>query len=138
MTEQSHADHAVENGIDLADVRLLVDDFATALAFYRDVVGLRPRVHVEGVYAEFAAGRATLAIYRRDLMAEIVADLSPHANDDRVLFTFDVDDLEATFERLQAGGATVVNPPHDQPVWEIRVAHLRDPAGNLFELDQRR
>jgi lactoylglutathione lyase len=46
--------------------------------------------------------------------------------------------VDATFRELVSKGATVVTEPHDQPTWEIRVAHLRDPDGNLFELDERR
>ena len=46
-------------------------------------------------------------------------------------------DLDATFERLQAGDADVVQEPTDQP-WGVRDCALRDPAGNMiriFEVD---
>jgi lactoylglutathione lyase len=124
----------------LADVRLLAEDFDRCLAFYRDAVGLDVRLHVEGVYAELDGGGTgvTLAVYRRDLMAEALGSTLAPPVGERIVFTFDVDDVDATFTLLVRAGATPVKEPHDQPAWEIRVAHLRDPEGNLFELDQRR
>ena len=42
-------------------------------------------------------------------------------------------DLDATFERLVAGGAEVVQEPTDQP-WGIRDCAFRDPAGNMIRI----
>ena len=44
-----------------------------------------------------------------------------------------VDDVDATLDRLRAGGAAVVAEPEDQP-WGERVARMRDPNGNLVYL----
>jgi uncharacterized glyoxalase superfamily protein PhnB len=44
-------------------------------------------------------------------------------------------DLDATFERLQASGAEVVQEPIDQP-YGIRDCAFRDPAGNHVRLNQ--
>ncbi len=44
-------------------------------------------------------------------------------------------DLDATFERLQAGGAEVVQEPTDQP-YGIRDCSFRDPAGTLIRINQ--
>jgi catechol 2,3-dioxygenase-like lactoylglutathione lyase family enzyme len=46
-------------------------------------------------------------------------------------------DLDATFERLQASGAEVVQEPTDQP-YGVRDCAFRDPAGNLVRIQQRR
>ena len=46
-------------------------------------------------------------------------------------------DLDGTFERLQAGDAEVVQEPTDQP-WGIRDFAVRDPAGNLIRIQERR
>jgi len=43
-------------------------------------------------------------------------------------------DLDATFERLRAGGAEVVQEPTDQP-YGIRDCAIRDPAGNLIRIN---
>ena len=44
-------------------------------------------------------------------------------------------DLEGVFERLQAGGAEVVQEPTDQP-YGIRDCAFRDPAGNMIRINQ--
>jgi catechol 2,3-dioxygenase-like lactoylglutathione lyase family enzyme len=44
-------------------------------------------------------------------------------------------DLEGAFERLQAGGAEVVQEPTDQP-YGIRDCAFRDPAGNLLRISE--
>jgi catechol 2,3-dioxygenase-like lactoylglutathione lyase family enzyme len=46
-------------------------------------------------------------------------------------------DLDATFARLQASDAEVVQEPIDQP-YGIRDCAFRDPAGNLIRIQQRR
>ena len=42
-------------------------------------------------------------------------------------------DIDATFERLQAGDADVVQEPTDQP-WGVRDCAFRDPAGNMIRI----
>jgi uncharacterized glyoxalase superfamily protein PhnB len=44
-------------------------------------------------------------------------------------------DLDAAFERLQAGDAEVVQEPTEQP-YGIRDCSVRDPAGNLIRLQE--
>lgn len=44
-------------------------------------------------------------------------------------------DLDATFARLQAGDAEVVQEPTDQP-YGIRDCAFRDPSGNLIRINQ--
>ena len=46
-------------------------------------------------------------------------------------------DLNATFERLQASDADIVQEPTEQP-WGIRDCAVRDPAGNLIRIAERR
>ncbi len=47
------------------------------------------------------------------------------------------EDLDGTFDRLQAGGAEVVQEPTEQP-YGIRDCAFRDPAGNLIRINQLR
>jgi uncharacterized glyoxalase superfamily protein PhnB len=46
-------------------------------------------------------------------------------------------DLDATFERLQAGDVDVVQEPTDQD-WGSRDCAVRDPAGNMVRIQQQR
>ncbi|WP_320671973.1 VOC family protein [Patulibacter defluvii] len=45
-------------------------------------------------------------------------------------------DVDAAFERIQAGDADVVQEPTDQP-YGVRDFAVRDPAGNLLRVQQR-
>jgi uncharacterized glyoxalase superfamily protein PhnB len=46
-------------------------------------------------------------------------------------------DIDGTFERLQAGDAEVVQEPTDQP-YGVRDCAFRDPAGNLVRIQELR
>jgi predicted enzyme related to lactoylglutathione lyase len=46
-------------------------------------------------------------------------------------------DLDAAFERVQATGADIVQEPMDQP-YGVRDCAVRDPAGNLIRIQERR
>jgi catechol 2,3-dioxygenase-like lactoylglutathione lyase family enzyme len=46
-------------------------------------------------------------------------------------------DLDGAFDRLQAGGAEVVQEPTEQP-YGVRDCAFRDPAGNLIRIQERR
>ena len=128
----------------LTHTRLCVDDLHACVAFYRDVLGLRPKFEIEGsVYAEFETGtpEMTLGLFKHELMQAAVGrkhdDAAANApGGERVVLTFFVPDVDAAFAELKGKGVTVASEPKDQPQWMIRVAHLRDPAGNLIELHQ--
>lgn len=120
----------------LTHVRLLVEDMDRCLRFYRDAVGLDVTLEAEGVYYELAAGDVILALYRRDLMGQMIgAELSPPARSDAVALTFQVNDVDTAAQALKDRGAELVNEPMDYEVAFLRVAHLRDPEGNLIEIN---
>ncbi len=52
-----------------------------------------------------------------------------------VIFT--TDDVDATFERISAAGAEVLQEPVDQP-YGVRDCAFRDPAGNMLRFNQPR
>jgi len=51
------------------------------------------------------------------------------------IITLATTDLDDTFERLQAGGAEVVQEPTKQP-YGVRDCAFRDPAGNLIRINE--
>jgi catechol 2,3-dioxygenase-like lactoylglutathione lyase family enzyme len=122
------------------------DDPDAALAFYRDKLGFEVRndVGYEGmrwitvgppgqpgtsiVLAPPAAYPGITDDERRTI-AEMMAK-GTYAT--ILLATPDVD---ATFERLQAGEVEVVQEPADQP-YGVRDCAVRDPAGNLVRIQQ--
>jgi lactoylglutathione lyase len=126
--------------MELTRVRLLVRDFGRALRFYRDVLGLTPRFGEEaGVYEEFELGRGVLALFDRARMMEALGThasflAEPERVGDSAVICLEVEDVDDEFARLREAGVRFVSEPHDQPTWMVRVAHFRDPEGNLFEL----
>ena len=115
----------------LSQVRLLVDDVAGCFRFLRDDLGLECSFGAEeDDYASFSTGAGTIAVFRRAGQAGVV-DL--RGAGDSALVVLEVDDVDAEVARL---GDAVVQGPVDQPEWGGRVAYLRDPDGNLFELCQ--
>jgi lactoylglutathione lyase len=118
----------------LTHARLLVDDLGPCFRFYRDVVGLEATWGDEdGGYADFDAGGATVALFVRSGM-EGRADL--RAPGDAAMLVFEVEDVDAVAARVREHGVALEGDPHDESEWGIRVAHFRDPAGNLVEVNQ--
>lgn len=119
----------------LSHLRLVVSDaeFDPVVAFYRDVLGLPVAVNAPRTYAEFANAVARLAVATEAVIGAVVGRSAPRAGD-RVVVCLRVDDVDAASAKAVARGAVAVRPPHDEPTWLQRVAHLRDPAGHLVEL----
>ena len=123
-------------------LRLVVaaEDYAAAVAFYRDVLGL-PEVEAisgpDGAHVTILdAGRATLELanpqQRRyiDRVETGREDVAP-----RLRVAFEVDDTAARTAELVAAGATEVAPPTVTP-WRSLNSRLDAPAGlqiTLFE-----
>jgi len=124
----------------LTHVRLLVSDFPACFRFYRDVFGFNVTYGDEDDrYADFEAGDALLALFKRDLMATAVgaSDKPSQAeSQDKVALVFNVANVDSARQELEKRGARFVTKPTDLPGWGIRAAHLRDPDGNLIELYQ--
>jgi lactoylglutathione lyase len=124
--------------LELAQVRLLVGDFATCYRFYVEVLGLKPQSGAtNGPYEKFSptTGSAGIALQDRALMAEVLGELGDAASGHRSLVVLRVDDLDAYCEQIAARGATLLHGP--APMTDrMRVAHLKDPEGNLVELQE--
>ncbi|MFD9910964.1 VOC family protein [Streptomyces sp. NPDC059063] len=124
--------------MELAQVRLLVTDFPACYRFYADVLGLKPQSGAEnGPYEKFspATGSAGIALQSRAMMAELLGELAESATGHRSLVVLRVDDLDAYCARISGRGASLLHGP--APMTDrMRVAHLKDPEGNLVELQE--
>ncbi len=123
--------------MELAQVRLVVTDFTGCFRFYRDVLGLKPQVDDDGgPYAKFSPdeGSAGIALHDRADLEATLPGLAK-ADGDRALIVLKVDDVDAYAAEITARGAILAAGP--AVLWErLRVVHLRDPEGNLIELQQ--
>jgi catechol 2,3-dioxygenase-like lactoylglutathione lyase family enzyme len=121
-----------------------VHDPDEALAFYRDALGLEvrkdvtnggfrwvtvgaPGQDVDIVLSQPHGGRSQT---EGDALLALVTKGSLQAA------IFRADDLDATFERVRASGAEILEEPKDQ-FWGVRDCAVRDPSGNLVRLQQK-
>jgi predicted enzyme related to lactoylglutathione lyase len=124
--------------VELAQVRLLVTDFPRCYRFYAEVLGLEPQSGaVNGPYEKFspASGSAGIALQDRAMMAGILGELGEEPVGHRSLVVLRVDDLDAYCEQTASRGTELVHGPASMTD-RMRVAHLRDPEGNLIELQE--
>ncbi|MGV2919064.1 VOC family protein [Streptomyces alfalfae] len=124
--------------MELAQVRLLVSDFPACYRFYAEVLGLKPQSGAEeGPYEKFSpsAGSAGIALQDRSMMAGLIDELAGAATGHRSLVVLRVDDLDAYCARITGRGAVLAHGP--APMTDrMRVAHLKDPEGNVVELQE--
>jgi predicted enzyme related to lactoylglutathione lyase len=124
--------------MELAQVRLLVTDFAACYRFYADVLGLKPQSGAAaGPYEKFSpvSGSAGIALQDRAMMAQILGELGESVGGHRSLVVLRVDDLDAYCAGITGRGAVLRHGP--APMGDrMRVAHLSDPEGNLVELQE--
>jgi lactoylglutathione lyase len=117
--------------VTFSQVRLLVDDYSACYRFLNDTLGLECTFGCEeDGYASFKAGTGTVAVFRREEQGEVI---ELRAAGDGSLTVLEVDDVDAEAERL---GDAIVGGPVSKAAWGGRVAYVRDPDGNLFELFQ--
>ncbi len=123
-------------------------DPEASLAFYRDVLGFEVRNDVG--YEDMRwitvgpVGQPDTSIVLTPVGADpgvtdeerrTVAEMMAKGTYASLLLA--TPDLDATFERVQAGGAEVVQEPADQP-YGVRDCGIRDPAGNMIRIQERR
>ena len=127
----------------LSQCFVLVHDPDQALAFYRDALGLELRNDVAKgefrwitVGAEAQPGVAVvLTNYLNGSPADQEALSALIAKGALNGVHFHSDDLDASFAKVDASGAEIVQEPTDQP-WGTRDFAVRDPSGNLVRIDQ--
>jgi uncharacterized glyoxalase superfamily protein PhnB len=124
------------------------DDPEAALTFYRDVLGFEVRNDVgkggmrwitvgppdqpgTSIVLDPPAANPGITDDERRTIAEMMAK-GTYAG---ILLA--TEDLDGTFERLQASDVEVMQEPTDQP-WGVRDCAVRDPAGNMIRIQELR
>jgi uncharacterized glyoxalase superfamily protein PhnB len=122
------------------------DDADAAVAFYRDTLGFEVRNDVGyGGMRWITVGPpeqpdTSIVLYPVQATPGITDDERRTITEMMAKGTFSSinlasPNLDAMFDRLQAGDAEVVQEPVDQP-YGIRDCAFRDPAGNLLRIQQ--
>lgn len=118
----------------LYGVRIFVDDYAKARAFYAETLGLPVQWEMaEHDVAGFGVGESGSPTPMFILEEE--APDGPYASliGRFVGVSLEVDDIQATYEALAAKGVSFDAPPEKQ-FWGGVLAHFKDPAGNTLTL----
>jgi uncharacterized glyoxalase superfamily protein PhnB len=122
------------------------NDPAQSLAFYRDALGFEVRKEVEynglhwitvgpadqpdtSIVLHPPAATPGLTEEERRTIVEMMAKGT------YAMIILATADLDAAFDKLQAGGAEVIQEPTDQP-YGVRDCAFRDPAGNHIRINQ--
>jgi catechol 2,3-dioxygenase-like lactoylglutathione lyase family enzyme len=122
---------------------VIVHEPDTALAFYRDTLGLELRSDVpRGEFRWITVGAPSqpevgivLTNYLNGSPADGEAVSALVAKGALNGVHFHTDDLDGTFDKVRDAGAEIVQEPTEQP-WGTRDFALRDPSGNLIRIDQ--
>lgn len=130
--------------ISLKFTHITVNDVDEAIAFYGDGLGL----DVQNDVSSGGHRWVTLGSDAQPGLGIVLSD--PHAGRSQAdgdamqelltkgvlpLWVFRSDDVDATFEKLRASGAEVLQEPMDQD-WGPRDCAFRDPSGNVVRIAQ--
>jgi uncharacterized glyoxalase superfamily protein PhnB len=122
------------------------EDPEESLAFYRDILGFEVRLDVgagtmrwitvgppnqpgTSIVLHPPAADPGITDEERRTIAEMMAKGT------YAIIVLATGDLDATFERLQATGADIVQEPTDQP-YGVRDCAVRDPAGTMIRIQE--
>lgn len=123
---------------------ITVNDVDESIAFYGDALGLE----VQNDVASGGFRWVTLGSRSQPGLGIVLSE--PHAGRSQAdgdtlqelltkgvlpMLVFSTDDIDATFERVRASGAEVLQEPIEQP-WGPRDCAFRDPSGNTVRISQ--
>ena len=132
--------------LSIASAFLPHEDPEASVAFYRDILGFEVRNDVGyGGLRWITVGPidqpgTSLVLYPPGADPGVTDDerrtiVEMMAKGTFGILTLATPDLDGTFDRLQAGGAEVVQEPTEQP-YGIRDCAFRDPSGNLIRVNE--
>jgi catechol 2,3-dioxygenase-like lactoylglutathione lyase family enzyme len=114
---------------------VLARDIHELARFYSDVLRLEPSW--TGPYAEFPSRPGIFSLWAVDAYAQVAGPAAlPTAGTSSVMLEFEVDDVDAEFDRLRSLSQRTIDfilPPTTM-AWGNRSIYLRDPEGNLINL----
>lgn len=122
-----------------AHTRLYVSDIAACAEFYRDILKFKPiTVQIEKGYAEFEiTENMRLSLFSQQEMAEILRTSGKPATancQDTFGLILTVHNMDDIYHELRHANVAFAEPPTQNAEFALKVAYLRDPAGNLIGL----
>ena len=119
--------------------KLVVEDLGAAVAFYRDVFGMRAMHRVSSSEHAYALDEVVMApgedaSGHRLILVTYQERPCPPAG--AAWTGFCVPDMAATLVAVERAGGRIEVPAHDNPAHRVRAAIVADPAGHLIEIIQ--
>lgn len=122
----------------LDGVGLFVDDMATMVRFYRDVLGFEIKEDENAVNVYLIKNGTLFMLYERknfekmtNRKYEYLKDLNGHFEIALYVDTFE--EVDAEYAKAVEKGAQSVLEPTTEP-WGQRTCYIADPEGNLIEI----
>ncbi|WP_369264125.1 VOC family protein [Streptomyces sp. R35] len=113
---------------------LISGDVPALAAFYATL--LSAQVEGDDSFAIISGPGAVLSVFSTAGMEAMAPGSMAHAGSGNFTIEFEVDDVDARYDRLRVGGVRILKPPTTQP-WGRRSMWLRDPDGNIVNFYQR-
>lgn len=117
---------------------LLVEDMATMIRFYRDVLGFEIREPEDTANVYLVKDGTLFLLYGRKDFEKLthqrydyVKGLNGHSEIALYVDTFE--EVDAAFRKAVVNGAKPVLEPETEP-WGQRTCYIADPEGNLIEI----
>ena len=107
---------------------VVVSDMDKSVEFYRDKLGI-PLKFQSPEWTEFQTGVTTLALHGGGVPRSGPPTGDPSKQAGACSFGFNVEDIDATYQELQAKGIRFVMPPTQRDEEGIKLAVALDPDG---------
>jgi catechol 2,3-dioxygenase-like lactoylglutathione lyase family enzyme len=109
---------------------LITESVPALVQFYTKILGCQAAG--DDTHAEFEMGGVSLAIFTRQGTEAMAPGSMEGAGYGSFTIGFEVDDVDAQYERLKALGVPFVKLPATYP-WGARSVWFRDPDGNIVD-----
>lgn len=115
-------------------ITLFTEDLEASKKFYQDVLGLS-LVFEDPNSAVYKIGETLINVLKISEAQELVepAKVASHDSGSRLVFTIQVEDVDALCAELTSRGVELINGPMDRP-WGVRTASFSDPGGHIWEI----
>lgn len=113
---------------------LVTESVPALVRFYARIFGAEAQG--DDTHSEFQLGGLSLAIFSRAGMEQMAPGSMRSAGCGCVIIAFEVEDVDAEFQRLAQFDLEIVKPVQTHP-WGARAFWFRDPDGNIVDLFSR-